>query len=62
MDPVLSHATGLFDRDFLDLVRSVETWVSKDQQTTASRLSFKVTHFFICQIDLLLTWIQGQLQ
>ncbi|KAJ5204073.1 uncharacterized protein N7498_004952 [Penicillium cinerascens] len=43
MDPVLSHASGLFDRDLLDLVGSVETWVSMDQETTASWLIFKAS-------------------
>ncbi|KAJ6109762.1 hypothetical protein N7486_001997 [Penicillium sp. IBT 16267x] len=40
-DAVLSLSLNLFDHDLLDLIDSVETWVSKDQKTTASRLSFK---------------------
>ncbi|KAJ5127510.1 hypothetical protein N7448_008289 [Penicillium atrosanguineum] len=43
VDPVLAHATGLFGPNLLDLIGSVETWVSKDQQTTASRLSLKAS-------------------
>ncbi|KAJ5915343.1 hypothetical protein N7466_011276 [Penicillium verhagenii] len=39
--PVLSRDQKLFGHDLLDLIDSVETWVSKDQKTTASRLSFK---------------------
>lgn len=41
-DPVLSHGRGLFDENLLDLIDSVNTWVSRDQMTTASRISFKV--------------------
>lgn len=44
MNPVLSRGHGLFDRDLLSLVGSVETWVSQDQKTAASRISFKVIH------------------
>ncbi|KAJ5986830.1 hypothetical protein N7451_011195 [Penicillium sp. IBT 35674x] len=40
-NPVLSLGQKLFDHDLLDLIDSVETWVSKDQKTTATRLSFK---------------------
>ncbi|KAJ5936445.1 hypothetical protein N7454_005080 [Penicillium verhagenii] len=39
--PVLSRDQELFGHDLLDLIDSVETWVAKDQKTTASRLSFK---------------------
>lgn len=42
MNPVLSRGHGLFNRDLLALVGSVETWVSQDQKTAASRISFKV--------------------
>ncbi|KAJ5752356.1 hypothetical protein N7520_009273 [Penicillium odoratum] len=42
-DPVLALGQNLFDQDLLDLIDSVETWVSKDQKTTASRLSFKAS-------------------
>ncbi|KAJ5806146.1 uncharacterized protein N7503_003748 [Penicillium pulvis] len=40
-NPVLSLGQNLFDHDLLDLIDSLETWVSKDQKTTATRLSFK---------------------
>jgi hypothetical protein len=52
MDPVLSPVTELFGRDFLDLIGSVETWVSKDQQTTTSMLSFKVTTLSSTKLEL----------
>ncbi|CEO58516.1 hypothetical protein PMG11_03235 [Penicillium brasilianum] len=40
-DPVLSHGENLYSAEFLDLLDSVEIWSSKDQTTTASRLSLK---------------------
>jgi hypothetical protein len=44
-DPVLSQDQGLYSREFLGLLDSVEIWSSKDHKTTASRLSLKVkTH------------------
>ncbi|KAJ5903737.1 hypothetical protein N7504_006120 [Penicillium tannophilum] len=40
-NPVLSLGQNLFDHNLLDLTDLIETWVSKDQKTTATRLSFK---------------------
>jgi hypothetical protein len=40
-DPVLSQDQGLYSREFLGLLDSVEIWSSKDHKTTASRLSLK---------------------
>lgn len=42
VDPILADATGFFGHNLLDLIGSMEIWASKDQQTTASRLSLKV--------------------
>ncbi|KAJ5677446.1 uncharacterized protein N7477_003079 [Penicillium maclennaniae] len=43
VNPILAHTTGFFDHNLLDLIESVETWASKDQRTTATRLSFKAS-------------------
>jgi hypothetical protein len=44
-DPMFADESSLLARDFLALVDSVESWISKDHKDSALKLSFKVPSF-----------------